>query len=218
MIEGSDQVQDGMVADLYGARAVLDAGVLDALTETNGAFLTLVAAHRSRDPVAAPFGLSAELAAQVAGLDADSRRRAAACPYTLFNLRFDEVAFWQGVVAHRARGGSGSVSEEATFARTAVFFAWHLVRSNPLQASLVLGMGRPVQAVWRSLPLSALDAAATAALPHLQARWADKAAFWSKLLGTTDGSAARADAARLLGLQLLAADGISPRSGPNHRA
>ena len=217
MIESGDQVQDGMVVDLYGARAVLDAAVLDALTETNSVFLTLVASHHARDPGGAPFGLVAELAADVAGLDAGARRGAAACPYTLFNLRFDDLGFWQGIVANRTRAGSGSISDEATFARTAVFLAWHLVRSNPLQASLVLGMGRPVQAVWRSLPLSALDAAATAALPHLQARWADKAAFWSKLLGTTAGPAARADAARLLGLQLLAADGINPRGGPNPR-
>lgn len=209
MIDSTGEIHDAADGGGYLVHAVLDASALDSIRETNTGFLSLVAQHRAARPGAGLFGLTAAAVAGIAALDASARRAAASCPYTLFNLRFEDAAFWSGIARDAGRAGSASLGEEATFARTAVFLAWHLAQSSELTAALVLGMTGPVQQAWRTLPLSAIDRAATAALPHLAARWGDHPVFWPKLVAApalTDR--ARRHSVRLLGLQLLAADGI----------
>jgi hypothetical protein len=209
MSDGIGGIHDAADGGGYLAHAVLDASALDSIRETNTGFLALVAERRAARPDAGLFGLTTAAVTAIAALDAAGRRAAASCPYTLFNLRFEDAAFWSGVVREAGRAGSGSLSDEATFARTAIFLAWHLAQSSALTAALVLGMTTPVQQAWRTLPLSAIDRAATAALPHLTARWGEHPLFWPKLVEAPDAAdRARRHSVRLLGLQLLAADGI----------
>jgi hypothetical protein len=209
MNDNSGGIHDVADGGGYLAHAVLDASVLGAIRQTNEGFLALVAERHAARPGSGAFGLTGAAAAGIAALDAAGRRAAAGCPYTLFNLRFEDTAFWAGV-AHEARlAGSGSLADEATFARTAVFLAWHLAQQSGLTAAVVLGMTAPVQRAWRSLPLSAIDRAATVALPHLAARWGDHPLFWPKLVEPVQRTdRARGASVQLLGLQLLAADGI----------
>jgi hypothetical protein len=209
MIESSGGIHDAADGGGYLAHAVLDRSALDSLRETNTGFLALVAARHAARPGVGALGLTAAATAAVATLDAGGRRAAAGCPYTLFNLRFEDGAFWSGVARNPGLAGPGSLSDEATFARTAVFLAWHLAQSSELTAALVLGMTIPVQRAWRRLPLSALDRAASDALPHLAARWGDHPRFWRQLRNAAAPlDPGRADSVRLLGLQLLAAEGI----------
>jgi hypothetical protein len=209
MIESSGGIHDASDGGGYLAHAVLDASAMDSIREANSGFLALVAEHHRARPAAEVFGLTAASAQGVAALDPLGRRTAASCPYTLFNLRFEDATFWSGVALEPALAGSGSVSDAATLARTAVFLGWHLAQSSELTAALVLGMTVSAQQAWRELPLSTLDRAATVALPHLAARWGDHALFWPKLLEAASlGDRARGASVRLLGLQLLAADGI----------
>ena len=42
------------------------------------------------------------MAERVARLDASARRVVAHCPYTLFNARFEDAAFWRGVAREEA--------------------------------------------------------------------------------------------------------------------
>ena len=198
----------------YLAEAVLDERALDSIREANLGFLALVSRHHA-DPVGA-FGLSPGAIAQIAALDALGRRGAASCPYTLFNLRFEDAAFWQSVARGPQVAGPGCASDEATFARTAVFLAWHLARSAGLTAALALGMTPPVRAAWHGLPLSAIDRAAATALAELAARWGDHPRFWPKLLGDASTAPTRTGSARLLGLQLLAAQGICAEAAGAH--
>jgi hypothetical protein len=209
MVDGSGEIHDAADGAGYRAHAVLDASATTSLRETNLLFLALVARHHAARPAATIFGLPPAAAAEIAALDAIGRRDAASCPYTLYNLRFEDAAFWHGVAADPALAGSASLGDAATFARTAVFLAWHLAQNAGLTAALVLGMTGAGQQAWRRLPLSALDRAASVALPHLVARWGDHPRFWPKLLAApAPADRARADAVRLLGLQLLAAEGI----------
>jgi hypothetical protein len=209
MTENTGRIHDAPAGGGYLARSVLDASTLETIRETNTGFLTLVAQRRASRPGAAAFGLSAAAVAGIATLGAAGLRAAASCPYTLFNLRFRDAAFWSGVARESSRDGSGSLSDEATFARTAVFLAWHLARRAELTPAVVLGMTPAVRQAWRALPLSAIDHAATAALPHLAARWGDHPLFWPKLIDAPQpDDRARRHSVRLLGLQLLAAEGI----------
>ncbi len=215
MIESLSEIHDAADGSGYLAHAVLDANALDSIREANTGFLALIAERHAARPGVGVFGLTAAAAADIASLDAVGRRAAAGCPYTLFNLRFDDGAFWSAVARDPGVAGSGSLSDEATFARTAVFLAWHLARSSDLTAALVLGMTSQAHRAWRTLPLSALDRAATAALPHLAARWGDHPLFWPKLLdAAAPADRRRAATVRMLGLQLLAAEGIG--AGPLH--
>lgn len=218
MLETSGGIHDAADGGGYLAHAVLDDSALDSIRETNLGFLGLAARRHAAHPGAGAFGLTAAATTAIAALDAVGRRAAASCPYTLFNLRFEDAAFWRDVALDPGLAGSGSLGEEATFARTAVFLAWHLAQNAGLTAALVLGMTAPVQQAWRALPLSALDRAATVALPHLSARWGDHGRFWPKLLeAAAPVDRARAESVRLLGLQLLAAEGICSGQAPAAR-
>jgi hypothetical protein len=209
MIESTGEIHDAADGDGYLVHAVLDRSALDSLRETNTGFLALIAARHADRPGSGAFGLTAAATADVATLDAGGRRAAAGCPYTLFNLRFEDGAFWSGIARAAGLAAAGSLADEVTFARTAVFLAWHLAQSSELTAALVLGMTGPVQRAWRRLPLSALDRAANAALPHLTARWGDHPRFWRQLRNAAAPlDPARANSVRMLGLQLLAAEGI----------
>jgi hypothetical protein len=142
-----------------------------------------------------------------------ARMVVAQCPYTLFDLRFKDAAFWRASIRGSAADMPGSIAAGAAFARMGVILAWHLAQSNDLAAALVLGMTEDVKRIWRGIPLSALDRLALATLPHLAARWGRNAAFWPQLVDTAPRAHGRAEAVRLLGLQLLAADGLAPPPG-----
>jgi hypothetical protein len=236
------------VRDAYAPRAFVDEGAIETIHLANATFLALVA-RAARGTGSSPFGVAPEIAARVQRLDERGRRRAAQCPYTLFNLRFEDAAFWCSVAreaaeppvepsaedagsarAHTAASvatGGGADSGEATrrparpvlevaagdahvavFALKAAFLAWHLSRNTDGIAAVALGMTLPVIDAWRGMPLSALDRCAGAALPHLVARWGSNARFWEPLLGSAERPGVEhSERVRLLGLQLLAADG-----------
>jgi len=211
MKEQSLRIEDERAAAHYGTKAVLDPTTLDSIREANLAFLALLAPPRAGGPAAAAYGLDAGTVAAVARLDPFARRVVASLPYTLFNARFEDPGFWIAVIRDAAHPGSASLSDEATFARTAVFLAWHLVHGEELTPAMVLGMGPAVASAWRRLPLSAIDFAATRALPALEARWIDHPRFWMKLASTGRPGARPGNVAlRDLGLQLLAAQGLAP--------
>ena len=215
MLEQAWGVHDSMPTGIHATAAVLDDDVMAAICEANLGFLALVADGHATTPQAAVFGLPAEVAAAVGALDVLGRRAVASCPYTLFNLRFDDGEFWSALARDKIQDGGRHLTDAATFARTAVFLAWHLVRGREQTPQLVMAMTAPVCAALSALPLSALDLAATRVLPVLEARFAEHPRFWPKLVeAAVPLGRPRADSARLLGLQLLAAAGLSPGRPP----
>ena len=208
MIEHSGAIQDAAEGG-YLAQAVLDPAALDSVRDTNVGFLALIAQSAANAPAAPAFGLDVAVVTRIAALDAVGRRGAADYPYTLFSLRFDDASFWRGVAREPASESTVDAGGEIAFVRKAIFLAWHLARNCDLAAAIALGLGEPARQAWRALPLSALDRAATAALPHLAARWGDHRRFWPRLVeAAAPVDRLRAASVRLLGLQLLAAEGL----------
>ena len=208
MIEPVTSVRDGPESP-YATRAVLDEAALASIRETNRAFLALLAGAGGES-----FGVNSVTAARIRELDDAALAAVADCPYTLFNLRFEDAEFWRHCGLDAAPPWHNATAERVSFVRMAVFLAWHLARSNELASSLVLGMTPDVQSAWRAIPLSVLERAAPGVLPHLQARWGRHPTFWLKLLNAaTPAARERGEAVRLLGLQLLAADGAWPPGG-----
>jgi len=202
------QVPDGP----YAARAVLDRSSLASIGEANALFVNLVADRHATRPGSSAFGLTADTAARICALNAPARVAVAQCPYTLFDVRFKDAMFWRRLASDAGCHTLDCAADDACFARAAVFLAWHLARSKGLAAALVLGMTPEVTCAWRGIPLSAIDQVALAALPHVEARWGRHAIFWPQLIDTALPAARdRVEAIRLLGLQLLAADGLRLR-------
>jgi hypothetical protein len=152
---------------------------------------------------------AAGLTEQLAPLSETQRAAVANCPYALFDLRFEDEAYWTARLAQPAlhRVADEPVAEEVVdFARLALFYAWHVSCTAGLAAQLLLGMSATTVETFRGCSVNDLPALAAAEAVNLGARWRDSAAYWSALIG----AALRSDAAelrrvQLYGLQLAAA-------------
>jgi hypothetical protein len=154
--------------------------------------------------------LSLQSARQVAGLSPAQRVAAANCPYALFDLRFEDAAYWrgrlQGIGAWRIADDLQVAPEIADFVRLALFYTWHVASSASLTAHLLLGMHDDTAEAFRGISVAALPALALAEAGNLTARWSGCGAYWTALIN----AAARPDPAalrrvQLSGLQLAAA-------------
>jgi len=124
----------------------LRAGTLESLTELNELGLALLA-EQSTDPGAAS-GLLLPLAELWRALDAAARSRAAGCPYLLLSAGFGDPALWRTPPASAQVGDAAtdrhlryfSVPTATEIARLVFIYAWHLSRSQPAAARLLLGM------------------------------------------------------------------------------
>jgi hypothetical protein len=154
--------------------------------------------------------LSPGPAAQVQALSPAQRAAAADCPYALYDLRFEDDAYWGGRLQS---GGGWRIADEAPlcadtldFALLALFYAWHLALSAGLAAHLLLGIRGSTAEGFRRLSVDALPALALAESANVGARWSGCSTYWTALIR----AAARPDPAalrrvQLSGLQLAAA-------------
>jgi hypothetical protein len=222
-------MQDAMVGR-WAQESHWSAEVLGSLRDLNHRFLDLAAARTSDWPAssgARPRGAgpggggpggggpggarsTLRLAGQVVPLSAAQRAAAAACPYALFDLRFQDDGHWRSRLQNL---GAWQVADETVvdddtvgFVRLALFYAWHVASSAGLQAPLLLGMNGNTAAAFRRITVNTLPELVATESGNLSARWSDCPAFWSALTG----AASRADPGalrrvQLYGLQLAAA-------------
>ncbi|MGA3159481.1 MAG: hypothetical protein ABSE43_18140 [Steroidobacteraceae bacterium] len=159
-------------------------------------------------------------ALRVSQLSSAQREAAAACPYALFDLRFQEESYWQqrlqifdswrvadAAIADETVAGEARVDEAtASFARLALFYAWHVASNASLTAQLLLGMSGPTVVAFRRITVNRLPSLVPREAAHLSVRWSGCTAYWSALVA----AASRTDSAalkrvQLYGLQLAAA-------------
>jgi hypothetical protein len=192
-------------------RGWLHGEALESLTELNEQCLELLAEHASR-PEAVERPLLHSLAGLWAGLDATARRRAAASPYLLVDPGFSDVRNWLGDNAiHDATRPASTVFfsgvRAATVLRLALTYGWHLARSRPSAARLLLGMPPACAERIAACTLRQVEAFAERHLEWLQPRWPMRVHAWRELLTTAiEGEGPALESARMRGLQLLAAE------------
>ncbi len=209
-------MQEAIVGS-WAQESHLSVQTLGSLHELNHRFLDLAAARNGGWAAPGRAGFSPLLAAQLAPLSGAQRQVAAACPYALFDLRFQDDGHW-GTRLRDPR--SWCVADEAviddntvSFVRLALFYAWHVAAGANLDAQLLLGMNGNTAAAFRHITLNRLPALVATEAVHLSARWLERTAFWSALAG----AASRADPTALRRVQLyglqLAAAGRLPAGG-----
>ena len=176
----------------------ISAELLGSLRDLNHQFLDLAAVRGDWT------------AGQVAALSGPQRAAAAACPYALFDLRFQEDGYWrsrlQSSGAWRVADAPPADDATVSFVRLALFYAWHVASSEGLAAQLMLGMNGNTAAAFRCVSVNHLPALVSTETQNLSARWDGCSVYWNAL--TT--AASRTDAAvlrrvQLYGLQLAAA-------------
>ena len=100
--------------------------------------------NRSFLDLAAKGVLAPALGVQVAPLSPSQRAAAAACPYALFDLKFQDDAHWRSRLqitgTWRIADAPYADQETVDFVRLALFYTWHLASSAGLTAHLLLGM------------------------------------------------------------------------------
>lgn len=194
----------------WEARGPLAASVLAPLAEINDLAVELLAtrAAHSGDSMLPP--MLAELRELWVALDDRARRRLASCPFLLVDAGFAEAQRWRrgGIEGVAENAGEASPFEDAGLPRLAYLsltYAWHLARTRPLAAPLVLGMPQASAALLAGMSIRQLSECLARSVTWIRPRWAHDTAFWSYLLWAASSPEPQAfESARLLGVQRIA--------------
>lgn len=195
----------------WSERTLLDPLTRRALCSINLAFLDLAADLAEEGRLRLISGLPPRAVDALIDPEA-ARRLCERLPYSLFDLRFGDGAFWEGEIA--AAGGvrdaepAPPVDDRVlAFARAAIMLAWHLAQARAAGARLVLGGSPATIAALASMPVAAVERLARRVAPALTARFGSRARFWLQF----EGCATRPDDRSVsllqqLGLQIQGAD------------
>ena len=188
----------------------LAAATLESVVEVNERALALL-----RDQCRLPVrpSLLGEIGNLVLGLDDTSLHCAAGSGVLLVDAQFADSRAWSqaiiGAVNDESPTGPGFFTVDGTVAvmRLVMTHAWHLARSEPAAARLLLGLSEANLAIIGGCSLSRLTQLAENRTQWLRPRWESRPKVWGSLLRTagTGGSGA-VEQLRMRGLQLLAAD------------
>jgi hypothetical protein len=140
-------------------------------------------------------------------LSVDARRRLAALPFVIVDVRFRDEQWW------RALGKLPSptdVCEEGLPAERCedllletLMFAWQVAREDSHVARMIFAMTRPVARIIGELAIREIRTLATEHTACLRIRWSDNALFWRELLERVRGEDASALEDSMLHAKLL---------------
>jgi hypothetical protein len=165
--------------------------------------------------VATPLGLVLREA------EPSDRQQLARCPFLLLNAGFREPSKWQRASGHEPESSMDAALKAAshtpvlTLARGTCLLAWHLIRTNPVAAKLVLGVSPECAVLIAQSGVTELQEIAARLVLHqwIAPRWHDRPDVWRRLIRlartTTDTSVGTHGLQLLLG-DLL--DGVEGRS------
>jgi len=193
--------------------------IFGMLAACNEQCLMLLADQALR-PVAPPPPMFRELVSLWSQLDVTSRRRAAACPYLLMDAGFCDPYRWQWLSDQHANARSGlqdTLRAPVVFgrfftapslidvARQVFTCAWYIAQTQPMGATLYLGMPSYCVGLLRTCSLLQLMDLAEHHAAWLRPRWPGRPKVWRELLKAgISGDPAELQMAQLHGVQLLA--------------
>jgi hypothetical protein len=198
---------------------ILTPDVLEPLYDINWDFLTMLT-RVPRQWQAGRIGtrLPDPAYLELVSLDPCQRRDAARVPFTLYSGRFLDDRYWQQLASTPTLPVNGYDEDEPRrclreFARVALFFAWHLARSNQAAARLVMGMPGETVAVFRGLSLTKVRQFAIDRAEILTPRWAERTVLWKKILAGPSGLGTGPSLdVGMIGIQMLAGELVAATS------
>jgi hypothetical protein len=208
------ETDDALMGELAGLTAAwLKSEAFDSLVELNGQCLELLAEQSLAQPMQGNL-LLRQVGEIWRTLDTEARRRAASCPYLLFDAGFTDSARW--------RSADGNYVSEATTIPYATFFtvprasavvrqvfiyAWHLARSKNVSAQLLLGMPAHCTHLISAHTLTQIHELAERHPEWMRPRWSNRVRVWREfLLAAASGDIVALESARMHGIQLIAAE------------
>jgi hypothetical protein len=203
------------VQPLWERQSCLGTATLESVAAVNEQVLALL---REQCRVAEPQpSLLREVGGLMLNLDAKSLRYAAASAVLLVDAQFADARAWSeaivGAVNDRlptTPAAFFTVSGTVALMRLVVTHAWHLARSEPAAARLLLGLSAANVAVIGGCTLSRLTHLAETRTEWLRPRWESRPGVWCNLLRTAGTGDSRAvERLRVRAVQLLAADAQS---------
>ena len=193
--------------------------IFGMLAELNEQCLALLAEQALRPVPPAP-PMYRELTDLWSQLDGTSRKRAAACPYLLMDAGFCDPYRWQWLSDQHANARSGVKDTQRApvifgkfftapslvdVARKVFINAWYFAQSQPLWATLLLGMPSTCVSLLRTCSMQQLIDLAEQHAGWLRPRWPGRPNVWRGLLEAgISGDPGELETARLHGVQLLA--------------
>jgi hypothetical protein len=205
-IQGSDASESALLVPGW-----LRPETLESLSELNEMTFALLVEQAAERPTHAG-GLVAAVSNVWRRLDAAARRRAASCPYLLLDAGFADVQRWGGAGTQVSDVREGppryfTVHAALEAARLVFIYAWHVARTQPAAARLLLGMRAPCAAALGQCSLRQAFALADSHAAWLRPRWSARPEVWQELLAAAaSGEELALERARLHGLTLLAAE------------
>lgn len=122
-------------------------------------------------------------------LDAVSRKRLAAFPFVIVDVRFKDDVWWQAMIEHEPAAVGSSAAPGSTpwtryewLALEALLCAWQIAREASGVAQLIFAMQPSVAARVAALTMQQVRAIAVAGTQALRIRWDDDPKFWRELL------------------------------------
>ena len=197
---------------LWERKSWLGAATLASVVEVNEQVLALLRAQCLVGATQPP--LLRAVSGLLLSLDAQSLRRAAASAVVLVDAGLADEGLWSdaiiGAVNDRPPldpAAFFTVDGAVAVMRLVMTHAWHLARSEPAAARLLLGLSAANLAVIGGCTLSRLTRLAESRSQWLRPRWENRPGIWCDLLRTAgEGESGALQRMRVRGLQLLAAD------------
>ncbi len=125
------------------------------------------------------------------GLSGDARRRLAALPFVLVDVRFRDEQWWRALgkvpspIELRGEGLPADRCQDLLL--ETLMFAWQVAREDSHVAQMIFAMTRPVARVIAGLPIREMRTLAVEQTLCLRIRWSHNALFWRELLTRVRG-------------------------------
>lgn len=201
----------------WAERSLIDGPAGRAVGSVNLAFLDLAAELAEEGRLRLIAGLPPRAIDSLIDPEA-APRLCERLPYTLFDMRFGDGAFWAAEVAaaggvQDAAGGAGQDERLVGFARSAIMVLWHFAQTRSACARLAFGAAPATIAALAAMPAAAAERLARRVAGTLTARFGSRARFWLQFEGcATQPDDASVAALRRLGMQIQGAESARGQS------
>jgi hypothetical protein len=208
------ETDEALIGELVGLKASwLQSEAFDSLVELNGECLELLAEQALAQPMQGNL-LLRQVGEIWRTLDDEARRRAASCPYLLFDAGFTDPARWRPVDGQHVSETTTipyatffTVPRASAVVRQVFMYAWYLAQSKSASAQLLLGMPTHCTHLISAHTLTQIHELAERHPEWMRPRWPTRVRVWRDfLLAAASGDVVALENARMHGIQLIAAE------------